>query len=241
MPTAFITGGTRGIGLAIAERFAKDGHDLGLIYARDTVAAERAADELRTRHGRKVAIVAADVSDLDAAKAAVASLEKEVGRCDVLVNNAGVIKDALFLFSDPAQNERVIDVHLYGAMHMTRATLKGMIAKRGGNIINIISPSAFRGRPGQTAYAAAKGALLSFTKTLAAEVGGFGIRVNALLPGIIETDMTAGLSEEVKQGLLSRVSMERFGKPEEVASAAALLLRAGYMHAAVLCVDGGLM
>jgi 3-oxoacyl-[acyl-carrier protein] reductase len=126
-------------------------------------------------------------------------------------------------------------------MHMTRATLKGMIAKRGGNIINVISPSAFRGRPGQTAYAAAKGALLSFTKTLAAEVGGFGIRVNALLPGIIETDMTAGLSEEVRQGLLSRVSMARFGKPEEVASAAALLLRASYMHASVLCVDGGLM
>lgn len=238
---AFVTGGTRGIGRAIAERFAKDGMDVGLIYQADEAAAERAANELRA-HGHKVAIAKANVADSDECKRAVAQLEAELaGRCDVLVNNAGMVDDALFLFSDQAKNERLMDVHMFGAMHMCRATLKGMMAKRKGCIINVISPSALRGRPGQTAYAAAKGALLAFTTTLALEVGPSGVRVNALLPGVIATDMVKALPEQVQAELNARIAMGRSGRPEEVAAAAALLTRASYVHGAVLSVDGGLM
>ena len=242
LASALITGGTRGIGLAIAERFAKDGLDVGLIYASDDAAAERAASKIREQTSVKVAVAKADVADAEACKRAVKELEEALGgRVEVLVNNAGLVKDALFLFSDPAASAELMQVHLFGAMHMVRATLKGMIAKRSGCIINVISPSAFRGRPGQTAYAAAKGALLAFTTTLAQEVGAAGVRVNALLPGVIDTDMVRALPEAVQTELRARIAMERFGKPEEVSAAAALLLRARYMHAAVLSVDGGLM
>lgn len=238
MPLAIITGGTRGIGLAIAERFVRDGMDVGLVYSGDDAAAEKAKAQL----GGKTVAVKADVADLEQCKAAVAQIEKATGgRCEVLVNNAGVVQDALFLFSDQKQNERLVDVHLFGAMHMCRAVLKGMIAKRSGCIINVVSPSALRGRAGQTAYAAAKGALVSFTTTLAQEVGVSGVRVNALLPGVIDTDMVRNLPEKVRNELLARIPMERFGQPAEVAAAAALLTRASYVHGSVLSVDGGLM
>lgn len=238
---AFITGGTKGIGRAIAERFAKDGMDVGLVYHSDDAAAELAATELRA-HGTKIAIAKANVADAGECKRAVTELEAALGgRCDVLVNNAGMVDDALFLFSDHAKNARLVDVHLFGAMHMVRATLKGMMAKRKGCIINVISPSAIRGRPGQTAYAAAKGALLAFTSTLALETGPSGVRVNALLPGVIDTDMVRALPEQAQAELQARIPLGRSGRPEEVAAAAALLTRASYVHGAVLSVDGGLM
>ncbi len=237
---ALITGGTRGIGLGIAARFARDGHSLGLIYERNAEAAEATRTSL-VAHGVEVATARADVADQNAVNDAVKSLEAELGgRFDVLVNNAGSVDDTLFLFASEERIRRTLDVHLLGAMHATRAVLKGMIAKRSGNIINVISPSAVRGRAGQSGYASAKGALLAWTKTLAQELGPSGIRVNALCPGLIDTDLVRGLPEGTRQGLLERVSMGRLGKPEEVAACAALLLRATYMHGAVLSVDGGL-
>lgn len=237
MLQALITGGTRGIGLAIAERFARDGLAVGLIYEKNAEAAEAA----RVKIGGRVAVACADVSNLEAVTAAVKALEAELGgRFDTLVNNAGAVDDALFLFTNEARIRRTLDVHLMGAMHATRSVCKGMMAKRSGVIINVISPSALRGRAGQSAYASAKGALLSWTKTLAQELGPSGVRVNALCPGLIDTDIVSGLPEATRAALLSRVSMGRLGRPDEVAACAALLLRATYMHGAVLSADGGL-
>lgn len=234
---ALISGGTRGIGFAIAERFVQGGMSVGLLFQKDAQAAERA----RLALGDKVAVLACDVADSAQCDAAVKTLSEQLGgRFDVLVNNAGMVDDALFLFSDAQRLRRLMDVHLFGAMHLVRATLKGMIAKRHGAIINVISPSAFGGRPGQTGYAAAKAALLAFSKTLAQEVGPSGVRVNALSPGLIDTELVRALPEAVRADLLSRIPMGRIGTPAEVASAAALILRADYMHGAVLAVDGGL-
>jgi NAD(P)-dependent dehydrogenase (short-subunit alcohol dehydrogenase family) len=240
MSVALVTGGTRGIGLGIAERLVKDGCAVGLIYQNNQDAAEAARATLG-KDGGKVAIAKVDVRHAADVAAAVKALESELGaRFTTVVNNAGAVDDALFLFASDERIRHTMDVHLFGAMNATRAVLKGMIAKRAGNIINVISPSAFRGRAGQSAYSAAKGALLSWTKTLAQELGASGIRVNALCPGLIDTDIVKALPENVKSGLLDRVSMGRLGLPEEVAACAAFLLRATYMHGAVLSVDGGL-
>jgi len=237
---ALVTGGTRGIGLAIAKRLAGEGATLGLLYARDHEAATAAVAEIASVGGQ-AKVLACDLNDLAAIPQAAAQLEKECGgKFSLLVNNAGFIDDRFLLFSDDAHLEQILNVNLKAAISLCRYCSKAMIAKKQGVMVNVISPAAQRGRPGQTAYAAAKGGLLSFTKTLAAELGPLGIRVNALSPGIIDTDLVASLPENVRNDLINRVPMRRMGHVHEVAAACMLLIRATYMSGTVLAVDGGL-
>lgn len=237
---ALVTGGTRGIGLAIAERLAKDGYSVGILYEKNHAAAAAARERLQAL-GAKVAVAAADVADFAQVDAAVKQIEAALGgRVTTVVNNAGVVDDGLFMMTAQARIDRLYAVHTGGAMNVVRATMKAMIAKKSGVIVNLISPSALRGRPGQSGYAAAKGALLAWTRTLAVELGPLGIRVNALCPGLIDTDMVRGLAEPLREELRGRIAMKRFGTADEVAAAASLLLRASYMQGAVLSVDGGL-
>lgn len=237
MTAALITGGTRGIGLGIATRLAADGYRLGLLYARDDEAAARAAVRLP---GAVIARV--DVADSAATIAQVAVLEAQLGeRFTVLVNNAGHTADGLLMMQKPEDIERLLQVHLHAVIMLSRHVLRGMIASRGGHIVNIISPSALMGRAGQSVYAAAKGGVLAFTRALAQEVGRFGIRVNALSPGIIDTELVQSLPEALRAELLAQVPAGRMGTVDEVAAAVALLLRATYMTGTLIAVDGGLL
>ena len=237
MSAALITGGTRGIGLGIATRLAADGYKLGLLYARDETAAARAAELLPG-----AAIAKADVADTAGVLAAVASLEAQLGeRFTVLVNNAGHTADGLLMMQKPEDIERLLQVHLHAVIMLSRQLLRGMIAQRGGHIVNIISPAALMGRAGQSVYAAAKGGVLAFTRALAQEVGRFGVRVNALSPGIIDTELVRNLPERLRAELLTQVPAGRMGTVAEVAAGVALLLRASYMTGTLIAVDGGLI
>ncbi len=236
MKAALITGGTRGIGLGIAQRLHADGYQLALLYRHDEAAARAAEVALPG-----AVTFAVDVGDSEAACAAATELEKKLGmRFTVLINNAGHTADGLLMMQKWDEAERLLQVHLHGAIALSRQVLRGMIAARGGNIINVISPAAFVGRAGQSVYAAAKGGLWAFTRALSQEVGRFGIRVNAISPGIIDTDLVRALPEALQKELLSEVPLGRLGSVAEVAAAVALVLRASYMTGAVVSVDGGI-
>jgi len=197
--------------------------------------------EIRERGGRAEAFQA-DVSDGDAAEALVGAVEERLGPVDILVNNAGITRDGLLVRMSPESWDEVIATNLTAAYRTTRAVLRGMLRRRYGRIINIASVSGLTGNPGQANYAAAKAGLIGFTKTLAREVGSRGITVNAVAPGVIETDMTAALGEEWKRRMLDQIALGRFGTPEDVAGAVVFLASdaAGYVTGQTLVVDGGL-
>ena len=236
MSAALVTGGTRGIGLGIAKRLHRDGYKIGLLYREDEAAARAAADALPG-----AVVMRADVADIEVTTATATALEQKLGeRFTVLVNNAGHTHDGLLMMQKWDDIERLLAVHLHAAIALSRHLLKGMIAEKKGTIVNIISPSAFIGRAGQSVYAAAKGGLWAFTRTLAQEVGRFGIRVNAVSPGLIDTDLLRSLPDALQNELLGQVLLGRLGTTEEVAAAVALLIRVSYMTGALISVDGGL-
>jgi 3-oxoacyl-[acyl-carrier protein] reductase len=237
-----VTGGTKGLGRAMALSFAREGAWVALTYSSDDASASETSAELEGL-GAKHLLLKADVSSKSQVEKMVANVLNHWEYVDVLVNNAGIIKDKMLLFLNEEDWDQVIDVNLKGTYLCSKAVIKDMIARKSGRIINITSPSALTGRAGQANYSAAKGGIVSFTKSLSKEMARLGITVNAVCPGVISTSMTDSLSEEVKTDLLNMIPMGRFGEPEDVAWAVLFLAsqKAGYITGKVLTVDGGLI
>jgi 3-oxoacyl-[acyl-carrier protein] reductase len=238
---ALVTGGTRGIGRAIAAAFSSLGVDVA-ITGRDAARVAEAAQELSRDAPRTVKGVAMDVADRDAVDSAVKALVQERGRIDILVNNAGIARDNLLMRMKPDDWESVIATNVNGLYYCSQAVLRPMIRQRGGRIINMSSVVGLTGNPGQANYAASKAAILGFTKALAREVASRQITVNAIAPGYIETDMTRNISEDARKALFDSIPMKRIGRPEDVAATALFLASegAGYVTGQVLSVNGGL-
>jgi 3-oxoacyl-[acyl-carrier protein] reductase len=235
---ALVTGASRGIGAAIAKALAADGWPVGVNYRSDKEAAEKVVAEIESDGGKAVAL-GADVAEPGAAEELFKSVESHFDApVLVLVNNAGITRDDLAPSLDDDQWSAVIDTDLTAAFRLTRRALKSMMRARSGRVVNISSVVALRANPGQSNYAAAKAGLIAFTKTAAVEVARRGVTINAVAPGWIETEMTAGVSDD----LLKAVPARRAGKPEEVAACVRFLVseEAGYVTGAVLSVDGGL-
>jgi 3-oxoacyl-[acyl-carrier protein] reductase len=235
-----VTGGSRGIGRAIVERFAAEGADVTFFYRENAQAAQAVVDAV-TSAGGKATAEQLDVRDSEACAAAVERVAARTETIDVLVNNAGAIRDnPLAGFSD-ADVQDVLDVNVTGVFNMTRAVAPYMISKRRGRIVNLSSVSGEKGGRGQTNYAASKGAINAFTRALAVELAPRKIAVNAVAPGVIETEMSEAVRELAGDEVRARILMKRFGKPEEIAHAVWFLASdyASYITGQVLTVDGG--
>lgn len=240
-PVAVVTGGTRGIGLAIATKLANSGYDLLLTYRGDAEAAKQ-AEEALAGTGRTIKVIAADVATAEGAALTIETATKELGGLDVLVNNAGITRDNLIMRMSEQDWDDVLTTNLKGAFLTSKAAIRPMLRQRSGRIINLTSVVGLTGNAGQANYAAAKAGLVGLTKTLAKEVGSRGITVNAVAPGFIDTRLTDVLPDEVKQKLLDSTPLGRFGTVEDIANAVAFLAsdQASFITGHVLSVDGGL-
>ena len=239
---AIITGGSRGIGRAIAELMASRGADLVIAdYQFDL--AKITASEIAERTSQKVIAVEVDVSNLEMAQAMAKTVVDEFGKIDILVNNAGITRDDLLMRMKESDWDDVININLKGAWNCSKAVLRPMMKKRYGRIVNISSVSGQAGQAGQTNYSASKAGLIGFTKAMAREVATRGITVNAVAPGFIPTALTNELPNELKDYILTATPMGRMGKPEEIAYAVAFLAsdEASYITGQVLGVDGGMV
>ena len=236
-----VTGAGRGIGRAIALKFAAEGAEIACV-SRTAENSEKVAGEVRAL-GRKAWAHAVDVADGAAVNGAAEKILAEAGRVDVLINNAGVTRDGLLMRMSEADWDTVLDTNLKGAFLFTKAFTRALLKQRSGRIINVASIIGLIGNAGQCNYAASKAALIGFTKSAARELASRGITVNAIAPGFIETDMTAAVNEEWRKELLSKIPLNRFGQPEEIADAALFLAGpAGrYITGQVLTVDGGMV
>ena len=238
---ALVTGGSRGIGRAISLKLAESGCDVAVLYAGREDAAKETVAAIEALGVRAMA-VKCDVADAAQVADAVKQVSDALGVPDVLVNNAGIIRDGLAMRMSAEDFKAVIDTNLTGAFNMIRACLPQFVRRRSGRIINITSVSGMMGNAGQANYSASKAGLIGLTKTIAREVASRGITVNAVAPGFIETDMTKGMSEAALKAGLSAVPMGRIGKPEDVANAVRFLASedAAYITGCVLKVDGGM-
>lgn len=239
--SAVVTGGSRGIGRAVCRELAAQGADLLINYAGNREAAEETAALCRGQ-GVRAEIQQGDVSKAEDCAALFEKAMELYGRVDILVNNAGVTRDTLLLRMSEEDFDRVLDVNLKGAFLCMKQAARLMVRQRSGRVINMSSVVGLRGNAGQVNYAASKAGLIGMTKSLAKELAGRGVTVNAVAPGFIETDMTEGLPDAVKQALLSSIPVGRLGQPEEVARAVAFFAQdgAGYLTGQILCVDGGM-
>ena len=238
---ALITGASRGIGRATAEVLAHAGAAVAINYARSASEAEAVAADLRAG-GAEVEVIAADVADSAQVQAMFEQLRTRWGGVDIVINNAAVTHDGFVMLMTPEAWDEVVAVNLRGAFLCARQALRPMIARKWGRIINVISPAALLGKSGAANYAAAKGGLLSFTKSLAHEVGRYGITVNAVCPGLIDTRLIAALPAAERARYEHQIALGRFGAPAEVAQAIRFLASpaASYVSGATLVVDGGL-
>jgi 3-oxoacyl-[acyl-carrier protein] reductase len=236
--TAFVTGSTRGIGHAIARTLHAAGAKVAIV-GRDQERARAVATEM----GQRTTGVACDVAQADQVEAAVTEVEKALGPIDILVNNAGLTRDNILLRLGDADWDIVLDANLKGAFHTMRASIKGMMKRRSGRIINISSIVGLTGNKGQANYAASKAGLIGLTKSIAKEYASRNILVNCIAPGFIETDMTHALPDEARATLLEAIALGRLGRPEDVAGTVLFLASdlAGYITGQVLVVDGGMV
>lgn len=239
--TAIVTGGSRGIGRAVAVRLAKDGMNLVINYRGNSAAAEE-TERLCRELGAEVLLVQGDVSRAEDCEKLAAQAKEAFGRVDVLVNNAGITRDGLLARMTEEDFRAVLDVNLVGPWNMMKAVNRIMMKQRYGRIVNLSSVTGLMGNMGQTNYAATKAGILGMTKSYAREVAGRGITVNAVAPGFIDTDMTEAMPEGAKDKIITGIPMGRTGKPEDVAEAVAFLAseQAGYITGEVLRVDGGM-
>ncbi len=238
---AIVTGGSRGIGKEIALTLVRAGAAVAINYHREAGAAEEVLKKIEEEKGKGL-LVQADVTVLAECEKMVRTTLDHFGRIDILVNNAGIRRDTLLALMKEDDWDIVLDTNLKGMFNCCKAVLKPLLKqKSGGRIINISSIAGLVGNSGQTNYAAAKGGVIAFTKSLAKELGKRAITVNAIAPGFIETEMTEDLPAAVKEKVLSHVALERYGKPEEVAEVVLFLAQgAGYLTGTVLSIDGGL-
>ena len=233
---AIVTGGSRGIGRAIVEELSGQGAKVFFTYHRNEEAAEQTSV---ATHAEKICC---SQTDQDAVDKAVDHVLKTAGKIDILINNAGITADQYLMMMPFEDWDKVINTNVHGTFRWVKAVCRPMINAHDGVIINISSVAAIVGIGGQTNYAASKGAIVSFTRALAAELGPKGIRVNAVLPGFIETDMTAKMPRQIKHTNMERIMLRRFGKPQEVAAAVSFLASSGasYIVGQAIVVDGGL-
>ena len=239
--TAIVTGGSRGIGRAVAVRLAKDGMNLVINYRGNSAAAEE-TERMCRELGAEVLLVQGDVSRAEDCEKLAAQAKEAFGRVDVLVNNAGITRDGLLARMTEEDFRAVLDVNLVGPWNMMKAVNRIMMKQRYGRIVNLSSVTGLMGNMGQTNYAAAKAGILGMTKSYAREVASRGITVNAVAPGFIDTDMTEAMPEGAKDKIITGIPMGRTGKPEDVAETVAFLAseQAGYITGEVLRVDGGM-
>ena len=238
---AVVTGGTRGIGQAIAGKFAENGADLAIIATRVTDEAKSVVMELE-QTGRTVRLYTCDISDAEQVASVAEEIMADFGKVDILVNNAGITRDNLLPSLGIMDIDDVINVNLKGTMYMTRAFIRNFIRQRSGNIVNISSVVGLMGNKGQTNYAASKAGIIGFTKSVAKEYGRRNIRCNAIAPGYIETQMTEKLPENIQEELKKSLAIARLGKPEDVANLALFLGsdNSSYITGEVIKVDGGM-
>ncbi len=238
---ALVTGGSRGIGRAIALRLAADGHAVAVNYAANSTAADEVVEAITANGGTAVA-VQADVGDADAVGAMFKDVEERLGRIEVLVNNAGITRDDLLLRMGLEAWDQVIETNLRSVYLCSRAAMRGMLRSKWGRIISVSSIAGISGNPGQANYAASKAGIIGFSKSIAREIGSRNITVNVVAPGFIETDMTEELGTEIAEDVASRVAVGRLGRPEEIAAAVGYLASddAAYVTGQTLVVDGGL-
>jgi 3-oxoacyl-[acyl-carrier protein] reductase len=238
---AVVTGAGRGIGRAIALKFAAEGADV-VCVSRTVENSEKVAAEIRAL-GRKAWALAVDVADSAAVNAAAEKIIADCGKVDILVNNAGVTRDGLLMRMSDADWDLVLDTNLKGAFLFTKAFFRTFAKQRAGRIINISSVIGLIGNAGQCNYAASKAGLIGFTQSVARELAGRGVTVNAIAPGFIETDMTSELSEELKTNILKQIPLGKLGSADDIAGAALYLASpvARYVTGQVLTVDGGMV
>jgi len=237
--TALITGAGRGIGKTIALKLAECGADIVLADMNPQVSEVLLEVESL---GRKCLTFETDVTDFDGIDAMVKKIIEELGSIHILVNNAGITQDNLFMRMKPEQWAKVIDVNLNGVFNVTKAVIRPMVKQRMGKIINISSVVGFTGNPGQVNYSSTKSALVGFTKSLAREVGARGVTVNAVAPGFIDTAMTQALNESQQELILQQIPLGRMGGPADIANAVSFLVSedASYITGTILHVNGGM-
>lgn len=236
---AIVTGGSRGIGKAIVLELASQGANVAFNYLKSKDAAEEVKKEVESK-GKKVLVFQCDVKNLEAMTKMVEETKDKFGRLDIVVNNAGILKDKVLAFMEEQDWEDVISTNLSGVFNLVKAAIITFMRQKSGDIINITSVAGVTGAPRQVNYSSSKAGIIGFTKALAKEVAGHNIRVNAVAPGYIETDMTSPLKN--KDDILKTIPLARFGKPEEIAKVVSFLLSdsARYITGHVIKVDGGL-
>jgi len=241
--TAIVTGGGRGIGAAIVKEFALRGAAVYFSYSRSANASEGLVDELRNEGLSEVHAMKCSVTDPAEIKKMVDHVRGDKQRIDILVNNAGITRDNFMMMMPPDEWDEVIRTNLYGVFNMTKAVSRVMVAQKEGVIVNIASVAAIEGSPGQSNYAASKGGIISFTKCAAMELAGKGVRMNCILPGFIQTDMTNRIPKDIRKDHVSNIPLRRMGTAKEIADAALFMASdmSSYMVGQSIIVDGGLM
>ncbi len=239
--TAVVTGASRGIGRAIALRLAAEGADVVINYQ----GSRERAEEVKARIeelGGTARVMQCDVADFAACEAFLKEVTKQAGRLDILVNNAGITRDGLLMRMSEEDYDAVLNTNLKGTFNCIRFAARQMLRQKSGRIINISSVSGVLGNAGQANYSASKAGIIGLTKSAARELASRGITVNAIAPGFVNTEMTEGLSDKVKEGAVAQIPLGKFGEPEDIAEAAVFLASEGarYITGQVLHVDGGM-